>query len=143
MPESGTPDGNKWDHKRQVMVIYASDKPFKQEALEAALPGAFDVPSRLTVLPLALSGVPGGGAAVPAFQLNVATNLDIIRQSAGRTTMVPPARLQPFIDREPGVVLTDQYAPVDNLMAGVFRNRDKRRRYRFPNTRSITQHPRT
>ena len=39
------------------------------------------------------------------------------------THPVPAARLQPFLDRDPGVVLTDQFAPVDNLMADVFRRR--------------------
>ncbi len=36
---------------------------------------------------------------------------------------VPDDRLKPFLDREPGIVLTDQFCPVDNLMAEVFRNR--------------------
>ena len=31
--------------------------------------------------------------------------------------------LAPFLEREPGLVLTDQYAPVDYLMAEVFRRR--------------------
>ncbi len=122
---AGTPDGDTWEYNRQVMVIYASDKPFKLDELTAALPGAVDAPARLAALRLALSGVPGGGAAVPAFQLNVAHNFDIIRPHAARTLLVPPERLKPFTDREPGVVLTDQFCPVDNLMAEVFRNRNK------------------
>ena len=32
-------------------------------------------------------------------------------------------RLEGFLRARPAVVLTDQYAPVDNLMAGVFRAR--------------------
>jgi len=41
------------------------------------------------------------------------------------THVVSDAVLQPFLDQEPGVILTDQYAPVDNLMAEVFRRRNK------------------
>ena len=39
------------------------------------------------------------------------------------TRLVPPKVLAPFLEREPGVLLTDQYAPVDYLMAEVFRRR--------------------
>lgn len=39
------------------------------------------------------------------------------------TNLVPDTRLEPFLRQEPGIVLTDQYAPVDNLMAEVFRRR--------------------
>jgi spermidine synthase/MFS family permease len=41
------------------------------------------------------------------------------------THLVQDRLLDPFLQREPGVILTDQYAPVDNLMAEVFRRRNK------------------
>ena len=41
------------------------------------------------------------------------------------TLLVTPAWLEPYIKSDPGVILTDQYAPVDNLMADVFRRRNK------------------
>jgi hypothetical protein len=41
------------------------------------------------------------------------------------THAVQDELLWPFLEREPGVILTDQYAPVDNLMADVFRRRNK------------------
>lgn len=39
------------------------------------------------------------------------------------THAIPEGLLAPYLDREAGVVLTDQFAPVDNLMADVFRRR--------------------
>jgi len=39
------------------------------------------------------------------------------------THVVDDAILRPFLEKEPGVILTDQFAPVDNLMAEVFRRR--------------------
>jgi hypothetical protein len=129
VPEADTWEGRSWDERRQVMVIYASDKPFKQEALWAAVPGAFEAPARMAGVRLAPPGVPGGGPVVAAVPLGVTTHYEITQSYTVRTVLVRPARLQPFIEREPGVVLTDQYAPIDNLMAEVFRNRNKRRRY--------------
>jgi hypothetical protein len=40
---------------------------------------------------------------------------------------VPQDRLSPHLQLDPGVLLTDQYAPVDNLMAELFRYRDRYR----------------
>jgi spermidine synthase len=37
--------------------------------------------------------------------------------------MLQPDRLEFFLNQRPKLVLTDQYAPVDNLMSAVFRNR--------------------
>jgi hypothetical protein len=107
------------------MVIYASDKPFDPKALSAAQPSALDGPARTVALPHALSGVPGGGPVVPAFQLGIWQHLEIVRPPTVRTVLVPPERLKHFTDREPGVILTDQFCPIDNLMAEVFRNRNK------------------
>jgi spermidine synthase len=46
-------------------------------------------------------------------------------QGAGsmRTLMLEPERLQAYVDEGPQVVLTDQYAPVDNLIAPLFMRR--------------------
>ena len=41
------------------------------------------------------------------------------------TNLVPAARLRPFLARDPGLILTDQFAPVDNLMADIFRRRNE------------------
>jgi hypothetical protein len=43
------------------------------------------------------------------------------------THVVPQDRLSPHLQLDPGVLLTDQYAPVDNLMAELFRYRDRYR----------------
>ena len=39
--------------------------------------------------------------------------------------MLEPDRLEFFLNQRPKLVLTDQYAPVDNLMSGVFRERTR------------------
>jgi spermidine synthase len=41
------------------------------------------------------------------------------------THRLRPGELERLLDRDTGVVLTDQYAPVDNLMAAVFRRRQE------------------
>jgi hypothetical protein len=41
------------------------------------------------------------------------------------TKVLARDRLEQFLSARPKLVLTDQYAPVDNLMAGVFRQRGK------------------
>ena len=58
-----------------------------------------------------------------ATRFAIATHVSITRRANVRTVLVPPERLKKFTDREPGVLLTDQYCPVDNLMAEVFRKR--------------------
>ena len=120
IPEAGTPDGDHWDRTRQVLVIYASDKPFSPEALRAAVADQ--------LAPAFAAGMAAGGSA--RFDLAAAARFasanDLARVGTPvHTIQVPAARLEPFTAREPGVVLTDQFCPVDNLMAEVFRNRNK------------------
>jgi spermidine synthase/MFS family permease len=126
IPTSGTAEGNHWDKTRQVLVIYASDKPFDPRALELAQPDlaspADQARVALTAMPI---DVPGAGVAPLAMRFGVAANVDISKRAVVHTIPVPPERLKTFTDREPGVILTDQYCPVDNLMAEVFRNRNK------------------
>src|SRR5262249_40392449 len=43
------------------------------------------------------------------------------------TPQVPQEPIQPGLDSRPRIVLTDQYAPVDNLMAEVYRYRNRLR----------------
>lgn len=93
-----------WAKGRQVYVIYASDKPLDLAALKRVTVAAWSPrwpPTRAAAL----------GAAVTTPEPEFFTRL------------VPPKVLAPFLEREPGVLLTDQYAPVDYLMAEVFRRR--------------------
>jgi|GEM_PF-458244 len=126
VPESGTPDGDDWDKQRQVLVIYASDKPFSPETLWNAVPDLVQVEgtARVAVLPITSVDLPGSGAAF-VLPLALAKHVEAPRRSIVHTILVPPERLKHFTDREPGVVLTDQFCPIDNLMADVFRNRYK------------------
>lgn len=101
-----------WAEAQQVLVIYASDRPLDPGRLFDAVaaqtyphgPGA-----------AATHRVPGAAAAsgLPAAMTMVRFY----------TRPVPEESLRRFLDRDPGVLLTDQYAPVDNLMADVFRRR--------------------
>lgn len=113
--------------QRQVYVIYASDRKFDLEPLAKA------VRDQLSFLkPAAGAGVlagaasiaaPGGAAnavAVGVAADSVARTDSVIRV---RTTQIPPDYLKQYLDAEPPVILTDQFAPTDNLMADVFRYR--------------------
>jgi protein-L-isoaspartate O-methyltransferase len=120
IPESGTENGDYWDRTRQVLVIYASDKPLDPDAMRAAVVDQ--------LAPSFAAGVTFGGAVrgdFAAFPLMVSADPLARLGTPFHTVAVPPERLKPFTDREPGVVLTDQFCPVDNLMAEVFRNRNK------------------
>ena len=93
----------RWAKTRQVYVIYAADKPLDVPAMREAM-------ARQTATDL-----PAWDAVVgPAATAGLATV---------RTRLIRAEDLKDFLDRDPGVILTDQYAPVDNLMAEVFRRR--------------------
>lgn len=119
---AGGPDADAWDQNRRVLVIYASDKPFSLDALKRG------VADRSEPGLLAGAAVLGGSSADLRATLPAGVVLpprfvdDAIRF---HTAVVPASRLQPFLDREPGVVLSDQFCPIDNLMAEVFRKRYK------------------
>jgi predicted membrane-bound spermidine synthase len=117
---SGTEAGDYWDRTRRVLVIYASDKPLDVAALRAA------VVDQLAP-PFAVGAALGAGTRgdFATFPLIAASESLARRGVPFHTIPVPPDRLKRFTDLEPGVVLTDQYCPVDNLMAEVFRNRNK------------------
>ncbi|QJW94283.1 fused MFS/spermidine synthase [Frigoriglobus tundricola] len=120
VPPSGTADGNTWDQTRQVLVIYASDKPFSPDAMRAAVADQLAPPFAAGIT---VGAAPRGDAAQVA--LTAAAEPLARLGTPFHTVVVPPDRLKTFTDREPGVVLTDQFCPVDNLMAEVFRNRNK------------------
>jgi hypothetical protein len=57
------------------------------------------------------------------------------RQKAAKpdTAAMPADELQAYLDRRPAPVLTDAYAPVDNLISVVFRKRAEDERKSFRN----------
>jgi len=97
-----------WATGRQVYVIYASDKPLDLAALRVATEAM--VPRRPAYWPEARTAVLGPAAMT-------------LPEVPFWTRLVPPEVLMPFLEKEPGVILTDQYAPIDYLMAEVFRRR--------------------
>ncbi len=121
---AGTDDGAKWDERRRVLVIYASDKPFGLDDLHDAVVAQAPLEGRLKLATASLAV----GVAPPAPEAvdELPPRLGIARhQFVAHTIVVPAARLKPYTDREPGIVLTDQFCPIDNLMAEVFRQRYK------------------
>jgi spermidine synthase/MFS family permease len=97
------------EENRQVLVIYAADRPLDEERVRA------EVMKRK-----GYSGNPHAAAVAgsPAIEL-----MGPILKRGFYTHTIPQSRLAPFLEADPGVLLTDQYAPVDNLMAEVFRYR--------------------
>jgi spermidine synthase len=121
---AGTEAGEAWDRARHVLVIYASDTPFSAHSLQSAQP-ALPVSAERFAGSLAELGAAPAGPPAAALRCLVALQEEFARRPEVRTVAIPPERLKPYTDREPGVVLTDQFCPIDNLMAEVFRNRNK------------------
>ena len=72
-----------------------------------------------------MAGMFGG---MPHALAEVAAAPEIAQQVIPfHTLLVPPAAVQKALDASPAIILTDQYAPVDNLMADVFRYRYRAR----------------
>ncbi|VTS02318.1 spermidine synthase : Putative membrane protein OS=Myxococcus xanthus (strain DK 1622) GN=MXAN_2295 PE=4 SV=1: MFS_1: Spermine_synth [Gemmata massiliana] len=121
---AGTPDGAAWDRTRRVLVIYASDKPFSVDAVRDAVVGQAPIVRRglwaAASVAIGAAQVPPPEISGPPPLLGLARYIDLVN-----TIEVPAARLKPYTDREPGVILTDQFCPIDNLMAEVFRQRYK------------------
>ncbi|MDB5310868.1 MAG: spermidine synthase [Gemmataceae bacterium] len=92
-----------WPLTRQVYVICASGRPLDVADLRERADRAAGFNPKVA----AVVGAAGAVPAAPPFH----------------TQLVRDALLAPFLEKDPGVILTDQYAPVDNLMADVFRRR--------------------
>ena len=108
---------------RAVYVIYAGGKPFDAAAFRAAVmrqqpPGVFGGG-------LAVGGGYGlaGGAGLAGLAVAATADLAATAGYPFRTHEIPRPLIEKYLAADPGVILTDQYAPVDNLMADVFRNR--------------------
>jgi hypothetical protein len=111
------------------MVIYASDTPFDPKVLWNAVPDVVtgEGVSRLATQASRVLIDLAEGAPSAAIRFFLAVRNEPPHQSVVHTTLVPPERLKRYTDREPGVILTDQFCPVDNLMAEVFRARNRDR----------------
>jgi spermidine synthase len=107
-------ESRSFDEDRQVLVIYASDRPLDVTRVRAE---SF---KRMGYENNALAAAVAGP---PPVEMIRRFFLDRIFY----THIVPQDRLSPYLQLDPGVLLTDQYAPVDNLMAELFRYRDRYR----------------
>jgi len=123
-PEAGDNDRRharknlkRFEDNRQVLVIYASDQPLNIERVRA------ESYRRMNVLPRAAFGAALARQADGGVGVAVAALAHGFFETAFFTHPIPAGRLAPFLAADPGVFLTDQFAPVDNLMAEVFRYR--------------------
>ncbi|HVL13069.1 MAG TPA: fused MFS/spermidine synthase [Gemmata sp.] len=104
---------------RQVYVIYASDTRLDLTALQDRLRGQFAQTEHSVA---AATAVGGGGLVAGHAVVATVASADAGRAAIRyRTRQVPPDLLRPYLERGRKIVLTDQFAPVDNLMADVFR----------------------
>src|SRR5205085_2791468 len=106
---------------RRVFVIYASEKPLDLPALKE------DVWKQLKTretLARATAGLTGKtGVTLHDFMAEVWAR-DLGREiPTFHTHRVPEGAIQAELNREKPIILTDQFTPVDNLMADVFRYR--------------------
>lgn len=123
-PGAGAEELKKWranlkkfEVGRQVLVIYASDRPLDEARVrEVAL-------KHLNIEGKAMVGGMMGAARGGAIGATIVAAERLVQAVEIYTHTVPAARLAPFLAVDPGIVLTDQFAPVDNLMADVFRYR--------------------
>ncbi|VTT97425.1 spermidine synthase : Uncharacterized protein OS=Myxococcus fulvus (strain ATCC BAA-855 / HW-1) GN=LILAB_19185 PE=4 SV=1: MFS_1: Spermine_synth [Gemmataceae bacterium] len=106
---------------RRVWVIYASSAPVDVESLKTATRQQLTGPEPLAELAAALRG--GSGFAVLGGSAHTPAALAAAHAVPFRTVHVPHATIKPYLDAERPVILTDQFAPTDNLMADVFRHR--------------------
>ena len=102
---------------RNVYVIYGSDVPLDLAGVRKV---SQEFNDRLAATPEALAGI---GSAFTPILLAAA---DAVRDRDFSHTF-DEAEMNKFLAQRPTMILTDQYAPVDNLMGGVFLNRYKRR----------------
>jgi spermidine synthase len=65
------------------------------------------------------------GSDKPFDRDELAKAVDSQKAGPTQTTVMPDDQLQAYLDRLPAPVLTDAYAPVDNLISVVFRKRDE------------------
>ncbi len=115
--------GTSWRSGRHVYVIYASDTPLSLERLRRAQPEEPLTAERLDWAAHGLDELPYGVPTAAAHTL--ARLLGLTGGPFLHASPIPTEELQPYLTTEPGVVLTDQFCPVDNLMAEVFRRRNR------------------
>jgi MFS family permease len=117
---------NNFEKNRAVYVIYASDRPLDMAAMHAELDR--QVPAASFAAGWSVGA--GFGLAAPTGGLAWLATEAAAGDAAKfgyphHTYVVPESRVEKYLAADPGVILTDQYAPVDNLMADVFRNRER------------------
>jgi predicted membrane-bound spermidine synthase len=71
----------------------------------------------------------GADHPLPLAEVQAVAREAYLKQGDGEkkpyTRVLEKPRLEAFLSARPAIILTDQYAPVDNLMAGVFRERGR------------------
>lgn len=118
--------------QRQVYILYASDRPLDRFALYAAVQEQLNFPARSAAARATTIAGAAWTAGTNGGWLHALLAAAAAPEVADRvvpfwTREIPRAEIQPALDTGPRIILTDQYAPVDNLMADVFRYRYRSR----------------
>src|SRR5262245_6816590 len=101
---------------RHVLVIYAADHPLPLAEVQATAREVRLIEAARRAN-FAAIGLPRGDALVDCIQA--------LLKSEPFTHVLDQPRLEYFLKQRPAIILTDQYAPVDNLMSNVFRARSR------------------
>ncbi|MCE9566130.1 MAG: fused MFS/spermidine synthase [Planctomycetes bacterium] len=100
---------------RQVYVIYASEKPLDLDKLRIANREQLHTTEATSVLAMKIGMAVANVLAAPPINE---------RALPFYTHQVEPEVLRPYLEAKPIIILTDQFAPTDNMMADVFRRRN-------------------
>jgi spermidine synthase/MFS family permease len=121
---------------RQVFVIYASNTPLDLQTVQRGVTAHQQrhlAPLLEKARPAMITAWCSGGVIIPQTLLSCAPMCAMTRDwldavpARIRTVRADPEVIRPYLEAEPRIILTDQYAPVDNLMADVYRYRSRRR----------------
>jgi hypothetical protein len=113
---------------RHVLIVYGSDIPIDLEAVQRVIKKT--VPNRMAAL-ASLGAIAASTGQVPSFAYIMSPKvLDDVMETPLVIRRRDPKNEDKYISISVfggiPILLRDQYAPVDNLMSGVFRDRAKK-----------------
>ncbi|WP_029629790.1 fused MFS/spermidine synthase [Zavarzinella formosa] len=111
-----SPIGFKSVENRNVYVIYGSDKPLDLEGIQKVTREFNE----------SLATKVDAVAALGTFLTPVMEGAASVIRERDYSKVFEEAKMDEYLAQRPKLILTDQYAPVDNLMGGVFLKRIKK-----------------
>jgi spermidine synthase len=106
--------------QRGIYLANVIDNPARGEFLRAYTRTLGTVFPHLAVLTGALGNELSGLGTYVVAASHAPLDLAILDDPVRRVRLVPPAEVAAWLAAGPGLILTDEYAPVDNLMAPIF-----------------------